>query len=97
MSDIDAGGRSQLDAEPSSALGDGARSPLVPGGPALVRWTTGDTRFVAVSMLLLVVGIAITVGTYLMAAPGGVFVLAWGPIVFGGIQFLRGVFQAATE
>ena len=40
-------------------------------------------------------GILITVLTYSSASgpQGGTYLLAWGPIVFGGIQFLRGIFS----
>ena len=43
-------------------------------------------------------GVLVTAATYQMAASssnGGTFVVAWGAIVFGGIQFLRGAAQAA--
>lgn len=38
-------------------------------------------------------GILITVITYSAASgpQGGTYLLAWGPIIFGGIQFLRGL------
>ncbi len=43
-------------------------------------------------------GVAVTVLTYQAAAPaGGRYVVAWGAIVFGGIQFLRGLMQSAGE
>jgi hypothetical protein len=47
-----------------------------------------------VGSLICVVGIAITVGSYEMAASspgGGSYLLAWGAIVFGGVRFLKGV------
>jgi hypothetical protein len=37
-----------------------------------------------------VIGIAITLGTMAMANDGGTYVLAWGAILFGGLQFLYG-------
>ncbi|MCW0218846.1 MAG: hypothetical protein OJI67_11040 [Prosthecobacter sp.] len=36
-------------------------------------------------------GLAVTVFTYLSSAGGGTYVVAWGAILFGGIQFFRGV------
>jgi hypothetical protein len=39
------------------------------------------------------IGLAITIGSYVAAEPGGVFYLAYGPIIFGGIQFFRGLAQ----
>lgn len=41
-------------------------------------------------------GLAVTVGSYVAAEPGGVFLLAYGPIIFGGLQFLRGMIQLLT-
>jgi len=37
-------------------------------------------------------GTAVTVGTYEAAGEGGVFFIAWGAIIFGIIDFLRGLF-----
>ncbi len=44
-------------------------------------------------------GLAVTVFTYNMAAAGGGgrYVLAWGAILFGGMQFLRGILQSAAH
>jgi len=44
-------------------------------------------------------GIAVTAMTYKASANagGGRFVLAWGAILFGGIQFFRGLFQSAPD
>ncbi len=36
-------------------------------------------------------GIVVTLYTYAAASGGGTYVVAWGAILFGGIQFLRGV------
>jgi hypothetical protein len=36
-------------------------------------------------------GLAVTGVTYSMASGGGSYMIAWGPALFGGIQFLRGV------
>lgn len=41
--------------------------------------------------LICVVGLIVTLGTYNIASPGGHFIVAWGAIVFGAIQFFRGV------
>jgi len=37
-------------------------------------------------------GTAVTIGTYEAAGEGGVFFIAWGAIIFGIIDFLRGLF-----
>ena len=41
------------------------------------------------------VGIAITVATYQVASSsgGGTYLMAWGPIIFGGWRFLRGAMR----
>jgi hypothetical protein len=53
-------------------------------------------RNMAIGAVICVVGILITAGTYSAASPGGHYVVAWGAIVFGGIQFLKGLFQLGT-
>ncbi len=41
-------------------------------------------------------GILVTALTYSAASSGGTYVVAWGAILFGGIQLLRGLFQFIT-
>jgi hypothetical protein len=45
------------------------------------------------------VGIAITVGTYLLAdfSGGSRFMVAWGAMLFGGLQFLRGLLASSRK
>jgi hypothetical protein len=38
-------------------------------------------------------GLIVTLGTYTLAAPGGTYIVAWGAMLFGGIQFVRGLVQ----
>ena len=38
-------------------------------------------------------GILVTVLTYSAASNGGTYVVAWGAVIFGAIQFFKGVFQ----
>lgn len=40
-------------------------------------------------------GILVTAITYSAAAGGGTYVVAWGAILFGGVQFFRGLTQSA--
>ena len=47
-------------------------------------------------LILLGIGIAITIGTYSAAANGGTYIIATGPMVWGGIKIIRGLIQAAT-
>jgi len=42
-------------------------------------------------------GLTITIVTYQLAANGGVYVVAWGAILFGGIQFVRGLMERMAE
>ena len=55
-------------------------------------------RNVAIGAIVCIIGIAVTAGTYSAAASGGGghYVIAWGAIVFGAFQFLKGLFQLAT-
>ena len=39
-------------------------------------------------------GLVVTALTYSAASLGGQYVVAWGAVVFGGVQFLRGLTQA---
>ena len=36
-------------------------------------------------------GIIVTAGTYMAAANGGTYIIAWGAILWGGIRFFRGL------
>jgi hypothetical protein len=50
-----------------------------------------------IGALFCIGGIIATVVTYAMASEsGGMYIIAWGPAIFGGIQFFRGLFQLAT-
>lgn len=51
-------------------------------------------RNLIIGGIFCVVGTVVTVGSYAAAsgsAEGGSYVIAWGAILFGGIQALRGV------
>jgi hypothetical protein len=41
-------------------------------------------------------GIAVTAATYGAASGGGSYVVAWGAIAFGAIQFFRGLIEAES-
>jgi hypothetical protein len=53
-------------------------------------------RNMGIGAAICIVGIVITAATYSAASRGGHYVVAWGAIVFGGFQFLKGLFQVAT-
>ena len=38
-------------------------------------------------------GLLVTILTYSAASDGGTYVVAWGAVIFGAIQFFKGVFQ----
>jgi len=48
-------------------------------------------KHLMVGGLVCLVGIGITVGSYMLTEPGGYFMLAWGPIVFGGMEAFYGI------
>ena len=50
--------------------------------------------------IVCVIGLVVTVVSYQMAANnagGGRYVVAWGAVIFGAIQFFRGVFQLGNK
>lgn len=49
------------------------------------------TKNMIYGALWLVGGTVVTVVTYSAASGGGTYFVAWGAIVFGGIQFVRGL------
>ncbi len=51
-----------------------------------------------IGALFCIGGIVATIVTYAIASEsgGGMYIIAWGPAIFGGIQFFRGLFQLAT-
>lgn len=38
-------------------------------------------------------GLLVTILTYSAASDGGTYVVAWGAVIFGAIQFFKGLFQ----
>jgi hypothetical protein len=56
------------------------------------------TRNALVGAAFCIGGIAVTALTYQMASGGGgTFIVAWGAILFGGIQFIKGLGQLAIN
>jgi hypothetical protein len=53
----------------------------------------GAMKQLGVGFLMFVIGVLITVATYSMASNGGIYVVAYGPIIFGAISILRGLFR----
>lgn len=50
-------------------------------------------RNMGIGLLIGLIGVCVTAGTYLVADPGGTFVLAWGAVGVGGLSFVYGAFQ----
>jgi hypothetical protein len=49
-----------------------------------------------VGALFCIIGIAITAATFSAASQGGSYFVCYGAIIFGAIQFFKGLFQLAT-
>ncbi len=47
-------------------------------------------------VLLFLIGLVITVGTYSMASGGGMYVISWGPMAFGAIRAVKGLLKLAS-
>jgi len=83
----------------------GSAGPVQFSGPVVGEPNTVDElaearsaaqRMVYIGLAILVVGIAITVGTYVAADEGGTFFAAWGAIIIGGIRMAQGIFYLAN-
>jgi len=67
-------------------------------GSTKIKRETMKSRAVAVrnmrnGAVWFILGVVVTVGTMTIASNGGTYVVAWGAIIFGGIQFVQGLFQ----
>lgn len=75
--------------DPDSALHDAEEAEQA----VLVQRKAKATNDILIGGLWFFGGILITAITYSAAQGGGVYVVAWGAIVFGGIQFFKGLFN----
>ena len=64
---------------------------LTPETAAIVSHTEKANHDMMVGGLWFFGGLAVTSFTFLAASGGGSYMVAWGAILFGGIQFFRGV------
>ncbi|MBI5022089.1 MAG: zinc ribbon domain-containing protein [Ignavibacteriales bacterium] len=55
--------------------------------------TTIDGYEIGVGFLWLIGGIIVTVVTYNIAAPGGSYIIALGPILHGALKVIKGLFS----
>ncbi len=53
----------------------------------------GNIISMVIGAVIALVGTAVTLGTYQAASGGGQFVVAWGAILFGALQFLSGLIR----
>ena len=66
-------------------------------GPAAYSSPRNDAHRQAALRRLLIgsfsfgIGLAVTLITYSLAAPGGIYLVAWGAILYGFIDILRGL------
>jgi hypothetical protein len=62
-------------------------------GPPVVRShrRAEGVKQIVGGLIALVVGLAITIGTYAAASGGGVYFVAYGPMIFGVIYLIKGL------
>jgi hypothetical protein len=57
----------------------------------------GANNNMAIGGIVFLIGMVITVGSCMAAQGGGTYYLAYGAIIWGGIQFFRGALQKGAE
>jgi hypothetical protein len=65
--------------------------------PSAVR--SGALAQMGMGVVLFAIGLVITVGTYAAASSGGsggFYLISWGPMVFGVVRVVRGLFRLVT-
>lgn len=67
------------------------------GGAGEESGMSAGAKNMMIGLVVCVIGIGVTVGTYMLAEPGGKYMLAYGPVIWGVIQMIRGVIQMATS
>jgi len=84
---------SGINPQVAEAMVDGA----VKNYPAAVR--AGAMSQMGTGVLLFVIGLIITVGTFAAASSGGTggfYLISWGPMVFGIVRVFRGLFRLVS-
>jgi hypothetical protein len=92
--------RAQIEAELKSiGLGQESVSSVVNRVFQLRKQAHRDVagRNIVFGAIWCVGGIAVTALTYQMASGGGTFFVAWGAVLFGGIQCLKGLGQLVAN
>jgi hypothetical protein len=54
-------------------------------------WRAKGQRYIGFGIAWLVFGVVITAWTYSLASQGGVYIIAWGPVLYGIYRIVRGV------
>jgi len=54
-------------------------------------WRAKGQRCIGFGIAWLVIGVVITAWTYSLAAQGGVYIVAWGPALYGVYRIIRGI------
>lgn len=67
------------------------------GGTGEESGMSAGAKNLLIGMVVCVLGIGATIGTYMLAKPGGKFVLAYGPVVWGIFQMIRGAIQLVSS
>lgn len=60
-------------------------------------YRSAGLKSAGVGLLWCIGGIAVTALTYAMASGGGTFIVAWGAVIFGAVQALRGLVHSARH
>ena len=50
-------------------------------------------KYFAIGIGLIILGVVVTVATYSAASEGGKYILAWGPMLFGAVFLVKGIFN----
>ena len=72
-----------------------AAAPAIPYATPIRRDSSRHVRNMGVGLVMLVIGILITAGTYAFASSGeggGTYLICYGPILFGFIRLVSGFF-----
>ena len=48
---------------------------------------------IIIGVVTLMIGVTVTIITYSSAEPGGTYILAWGPTIFGAFKIIQGLIQ----
>lgn len=70
-------------------------SPFVPMNPSKNSKNAGTN--IVLGLVIFFVGLGITLGTMDAAEGGGTYVVAYGPMVGGGMLFFKGLFQLGSK